>query len=701
MQSNCMIKSFGWIFVLFCFAHTACGQISIVREGEVQVVVVTAAEPSQVAAYAVKEFVDHVEKATGQRLPVALETNIPASYESRIFVGATRAAQKRGIESDRLDVEEFVLRTFGHDLFIVGKELHPDRELKTSRSHGEPRNPLSSECVHSGTLFGVYEVLERHVGVRWLWPGDLGTFVPRDDTIELPELDETARPRLHYRDLGGWDLRHIHLAGIQYGKPRALISGGFTRVPEATRKNLMFATDDAGHAFGKAMEVYLRRHRRVTPIEPMRVPRNAHQVAGIGDWWAEYGKTHPEWFALVDGKRGDVGRAGAYTNLCVSNDELRDFIVNKAWDGGDLLVLGDGDGRYCECDKCMAWDGPQPNLGDVPEIVREKYSPHAMGGRYARYWNDIYQKAVKRNPDVKVTGYLYSHTLPAPLTGIKLNQNIYGEFVIYGGWDGWYPMSDEEDEWTRNQLIGWAKTGISIFYRPNYLLGNYVTPNVSTKQTAEVFKLAYDRGMKGASFEAYSFSWAVHGPMAYVHHCLLWNPELEIGALRQEYFSAFGPAADHVEDYFDYWEAYARDRPTISETSALERLRRPRGHCLAFPAEVYIPAQAILEKALTAASADPQPEFAERVRFLQSGIEHALLTTRLFGLLDYASPDAQFGSAPVDPAKLRQARNTMWDLKAFRHDPDNRFVSSYIDNAIVEQYFIRNIETLFENDRDE
>ena len=82
-------------------------------------------------------------------------------------------------------------------------------------------------------------------------------------------------------------------------------------------------------------------------------------------------------------------------------------------------------------------------------------------------------------------------------------------------------------------------------------------------------------------------------------------------------------------------------------------------------------------------------------------IEHALLATRLFGLLDYASPDAQFGSAPVDPARLRQARNAMRDLKAFRHDPDNRFVSSYIDNAIVEQYFIRNIETLFENDRDE
>ena len=176
-----------------------------------------------------------------------------------------------------------------------------------------------------------------------------------------------------------------------------------------------------------------------------------------------------------------------------------------------MLVLGDGDGPYCECDKCMTWDGPQPKLDEVPAIVREKYIPHAMGERYARYWNDIYQKAVKRNPNVRVTAYLYSHTVPAPLTAVKLNKNIYCEFVIYGGWDGWCPMSAEEEQWTQDQLLGWAKTGVSILFRPNYLLGGYVTPNISTKQTGVFFKLAFEHGMIGASFEAYSFSWAVHG----------------------------------------------------------------------------------------------------------------------------------------------------------------------------------------------
>jgi len=693
-----MLSAWGIAAVTFCFGATVSAQVSLVRNGEVQGVIVTADKRSEVAAYAVEEFVHHVEMATGQVLPVTIESEPPPEHVSRIFIGATRAARQRGIDSDKLAIEEFVLRTIDNDLFVVGKELHPDKEYPTSRPHGEPRNPLSSECVHSGTLFGVYEVLERYLGVRWLWPGNLGTYVPHATTIEIPAIDETVKPRLHYRDLGGWDLRHIHLSGVMYGKTRKPSAGGFTRVSDATLRNLMFPTEEAGHAYGKAMGVFLRRHRRVTPIEaPVRVPRNAHQVAGIADWWAEFGKEHPEWFALVDGKRGDVGRKGAYTNLCVSNDQLREFIVNEAWDGGDLLILGDADGRNCECEECQSWDGPQPNLSDVPKMVQEKYKPHAIGGRYARYWNDVYQKAVKKNPRVRVTGYLYGPTLPAPHTNIKLNRNIFGEFVIYGGWDGWYPMSPEEHQWNKDQWLGWGKTGISLFFRPNYLLANYATPNVSVRQTGEFFKHAYRHGMIGASFDAYSFSWAVHGPMAYMHYRLLWNPDLKVEDLKQDYFSAFGPAAEYIEEYFDYWEEYAGNRPAVSEvSSALEELRRPRGHALAFPPRVYGPARAILEKALDAARNDPSPEFAERVMFLRSGLRHSLLTTDVYKSLDYDGPEAELAAAPLnDPRKLKQARHAMHELIEFRHDPKNRFVSSYIDNAIVEQYFIRNVEELF------
>ncbi|MDP6359517.1 MAG: DUF4838 domain-containing protein, partial [Planctomycetota bacterium] len=202
-----------------------------------------------------------------------------------------------------------------------------------------------------------------------------------------------------------------------------------------------------------------------------------------------------------------------------------------------------------------------------------------------------------------------------------------------------YPMTEEEDRWTREQWLGWEKTGITLFYRPNYLHGNYVVPSVTTWQIGRFFKFAYKHGMVGAHFgDGMMFHWAAHGPMAYLHMRLLWNPELEIKDIRNEYFSAFGPAAGLVEQYFDYWENYTRTRPSISDLAAVDKLRRRLGAYLAYPPEVYPPAEAILKKALAAASKGPRAEFAERVKFLQAGLKHAQLSTRICQFLEYDLP---------------------------------------------------------------
>ena len=49
----------------------------------------------------------------------------------------------------------------------------------------------------------MYEVLERFAGVRWVWPGELGTHVPETGrlVIEGP-LDERHGPALGFRSFG-------------------------------------------------------------------------------------------------------------------------------------------------------------------------------------------------------------------------------------------------------------------------------------------------------------------------------------------------------------------------------------------------------------------------------------------------------------------------------------------------------------------
>jgi len=43
------------------------GQVTIVEDGQIRAVVVTAAKPSQVASYAVEELISHIERATSVR----------------------------------------------------------------------------------------------------------------------------------------------------------------------------------------------------------------------------------------------------------------------------------------------------------------------------------------------------------------------------------------------------------------------------------------------------------------------------------------------------------------------------------------------------------------------------------------------------------------------------------------------------------
>ena len=278
-----------------------------------------------------------------------------------------------------------------------------------------------------------------------------------------------------------------------------------------------------------------------------------------------------------------------------------------------------------------------------------------------------------------------------------MNYVVYAALAIC-----WYPMAARtEDQWYRDQWLKWAKTGMSLVYGPNYLLNSYVTPNVTTRQSGEFFRLAAQNGLVGTNFRSYTFSWAAHGPMAYMHHRLQWSPDLEIETIRQEYFSAFGPAAADVERYFDYWENYAATRPPIRDIKddprgALTRLKRIRGHYLAYPIQRYPPARVDPGEVLEVVKQDPLPEkAAERVEFLQAGLKHSLLATRLQDFLDFESVSAERGSAPKDPEKLKQAKRAMRALIKFRHDPKNLFVSDYMSNATVEKNQILNIEALF------
>ena len=56
--------------ILFLFGCQTDGGVNLVKDGQAQAVIVTADEPSLIAAYAAEELAVHVKQATGVALPV-------------------------------------------------------------------------------------------------------------------------------------------------------------------------------------------------------------------------------------------------------------------------------------------------------------------------------------------------------------------------------------------------------------------------------------------------------------------------------------------------------------------------------------------------------------------------------------------------------------------------------------------------------
>ena len=675
MKANVIVIA--WLLIgLFSFS-SAVAQVTFVSEGEIKAVVVTAEDPAMVASYAAQELADHVEKATGKRLQIVSETDIPEGYASHVFVGSTEAARKQGIVAEKMKPDEFVLRTVGRDLYVLGLEDKKRDVVLGELSDSNWQHKVLHDGLYglgmrgqgivspNGTLFGVYDILERYVGVRWLWPGELGTYVPRTDDILIGEtLDEYDTPKIPWRHFPWF---HIRNAAAKY---------------EPDTERLAFSPQGLRN-FWKATGTYLGRHRLGYSTNP---PVFKEEFATKPWKRTPLTQEHPDFYAMdADGRRiGQPGYAYSWPDMCVSNPALHRFILENVWKGADTLRLGQVNTiQYCHCAKCMAWDDPQPKPGDIPGFARAAYGPRSISYRYARFWKTVYEMAAERNPSVRTTSLMYQTTLPAPLGDIKLNENIYGEYCPWSGVGVWFPMSKAGDQWSRQQWLGWSKTGMGMIWRPNHLHSGYTMPYLSTRQVGEFFKFAYQNGLKGYFFDSLRVSWATQGPMIYIHMALGWDPELDVEELRQDFWSAFGPAARQVEQYFDYWEAYSLTHPAGA-------LYSPLAANDAYPPAEFAKQGPVLERALNTAKKDPLPEFAERVKFLQAGLEHARLSAKFMGTLDNG------GKVPADQDGFLKAQQALKKLIAFRRAKEHLFIADYIDSAAFrERGNVKGLDKLF------
>ena len=370
-----------------------------------------------------------------------------------------------------------------------------------------------------GVLYGVYELLERFGGCDWFAPWC--EKVPARDSFAVPsDIDFADAPAFVYRSTN-W--RHTR----------------------KTRENVAFAAKMRFN--GIAQDDKLGRELcggASVRFAPGLYADNAfNSLIPAKECFAE----HPDWFSEVGGKR-----IAERTQLCWSNEEMREFFVKRvkdrirkaketAPDDGAALIASIAQNdwpNWCQCEKCAA-------------VTKEEGSP---AGPNIRFANAVAEEVEKEFPDVFIATHAYQFTRHAPKHA-KPRHNVIVQLCPFECSFA-RPFDEAKDPRTKSfcdDLLAWGSMGerLSIReYSTDFTYYLYPFPNIfSMAPNFRLYK-ANNAWMVNSQGDGNGY----HGDMSelkcYLQSKLMWNPNQPIDPLIDRFMAGYyGGAAPIVRQY--------------------------------------------------------------------------------------------------------------------------------------------------------
>ena len=488
----------------------------VVENGVARAAIVRGGSNPIMAQAAAEDLKWYLERASGATIQVVPEDDAAelTDVSVRFVVGDGTLSRGLGVSADDLKPEEYRIRSVGRDIVIVGHDLGEKLQRR-------PIHPAASPA----TLFAVSHLLDRYLGVRWLWPGELGTFVPERRTIVLPQLDITAQPGLEARGFMIALPRHRGVAGTSNETHDRMVAEAMLwsdRHQLGTRSSLRF-----GHAFT--------------------------------EWWDAHHDNHPDYFAVSP--PGEAQRGPRGVKLCTSNPAVIDQVVAdwraagrpSSWN----VCPNDGIG-FCTCQRCRAQDagGPLP--------VEHIWAPAGradLSNRHVLFQNAVLKRMKSERPDVRLCAFAYG-AYRNPPRDLPVESGMVLEFVH--GYQA------------RNEWQGWSDLGVKLALRPNWLHSGANAPYLTLHQIGDFLTFARQHGMVQNRFDSLHGYWSTQGPNYYLIARLSSRPDLTVENVIAEYVSAFGPAAPAIRRWINYWQSYS-DRLAITLAAGGEVSVSPDG----------------------------------------------------------------------------------------------------------------------------
>jgi hypothetical protein len=373
-----------------------------------------------------------------------------------IYVGHTEAAKKVRLNDKGLKPWGFRTLVKDGDVYLLGKD-------GSWNIQGDP------DKIHEGTLKAVTAFLEDVAGVRYLLSGPNGMYYPKKETLEVSS---------------GWKREwNPHIDYFVTRHPEYIYGVANNQFREGDYKGF------GGHTYYKAV-----------PTE-------------------KYGKTNPEYFAVIAGVRSP-----GENHLCISNKEVRKLIIQtleeQADKGYKSAELGQTDGYIaCECEPCKAI---------TPDGKERLHIVH----------RDIAEHLRKSRPGFKVNIIVYGPTAQLPKSFKKYPDNVRLELCEYGPstFQDWKPFANEFTTYIYN----WGAFRVQGF-----------APTETPKSVAFQSKVFVDNHVKGVYRCGYGELWGLQGITYYVWGKMLADPTQDYQTIEEDFYKcAYGEAYPAMRKFF-------------------------------------------------------------------------------------------------------------------------------------------------------
>jgi len=457
----------------------------IVENGVARATLVVDTDASDEVLNAAESLKKYVMKSTGANIAIKtvaeLANETAGNHSVKIYIGVSRTADNANHQAllDELNEEGFIIDSKENNITIIGS-------------------------TSWGTAFGVYEFLERYVGVRWLMP------LPNGDGEDVPESQDLMIKYELVRDQPASLSRHIF--GTEHWVDSTPPARG-----EWAKFNRMY------DLFWSA-----RNHNMWDLFAP----------AKFAD--------HPEYYP-----DGVIPTSFSDWQPCYSNpntiqaaiDTIIQYFEDNPRATAYSLGINDGANNFCESDASHPY---YPNK-------KNSIGLQNMSDIYYPWVNAVVEGVLEQYPNKYFTVLAYGHVYDTPdIEGFELNSQV----IPY--------ITDDRHSWIDSELAGiskqhnlnWEQVASQIGWY-DYLYGTqYLLPRIYPHTMADNYRYAKDHKVVGHIAE-----WNPsigEGPKAWLSTKLQWDPDQDVDALLDEWYErAVGAeAATYLKQYYDLFEQF-------------------------------------------------------------------------------------------------------------------------------------------------